>query len=317
MLGQGGVAFGPRVKPAKHIVKPNGSHAQPMIQFVKTKLCKHFTKGYCKFEDHCFFAHDLSELLFRPDLTKTKLCQAFMTTGACSNDRCSFAHGVEDLRPVGGVYVPPALGPFQESLLAAREQMSASKTLWCATQEPEYIEPLDLKTRRGSDTSSAAYGNPNKQRQARPAMAVKCADTEDVISLTPTTLTTPTTPRSISAEQVESLDAQEPVRVTPVTWVVPSRWLLMVERLLSQRRAQMVRHGRILLNKSQCGLFDRELSRADVDTISAILLHEPGWCVEFKQLARRLSKCLQQSSIPRTEPGTPLLSAPSDSGEYF
>ena len=36
-----------------------------------------------------------------------------MTTGACSNDRCSFAHGVEDLRPVGGVYVPPALGPFQ------------------------------------------------------------------------------------------------------------------------------------------------------------------------------------------------------------
>ena len=35
MLGQGGVAFGPRVKPAKHIVKPNGSHAQPMIQFVK------------------------------------------------------------------------------------------------------------------------------------------------------------------------------------------------------------------------------------------------------------------------------------------
>ena len=44
------------------------------------------------------------------------------------------------------------------------------------------------------------------------------------------------------------------------------RWLLMVERLLSQRRAQMVRHGRILLNKSQCGLFDRELSRADVET---------------------------------------------------
>ena len=35
MIGQGGVAFGPRVKPAKHIVKPNGSHAQPMIQFVK------------------------------------------------------------------------------------------------------------------------------------------------------------------------------------------------------------------------------------------------------------------------------------------
>lgn len=126
---------------------------------------------------------------------------------------------------------------------------------------------------RGSDTSSAAYGNPNKQRQerlfcasadalislmlvtkadvqtcgtecileisrmsirmsrtsqARPAMAVKCADTEDVISLTPTTLTTPTTPRSISAEQVESLDAQEPVRVTPVTWVVPSRRRLVV-----------------------------------------------------------------------------------------
>ena len=39
----------------------------------------------------------------------------------------------------------------------------------------------------------------------------------------------------------------------------------MLERLLCQRRAQMVRHGRILLNKSQFGV-DRELSRADVET---------------------------------------------------
>lgn len=70
----------------------------------------------------------------------------------------------------------------------------------------------------------------SRTSQARPAMAVKCADTEDVISLTPTTLTTPTTPRSISAEQVESLDAHEPVRVTPLTWVVPSRRPVVVEQ---------------------------------------------------------------------------------------
>eukprot|EP00438_Fugacium_kawagutii_P017304 Skav213701 [mRNA] locus=scaffold491:740530:741362:- [translate_table: standard] len=44
-----------------------------MVQFVKTKLCKHFTKGYCKFQDNCLFAHDFSELVYRPDLTKTKL----------------------------------------------------------------------------------------------------------------------------------------------------------------------------------------------------------------------------------------------------
>ena len=84
----------------------------------------------------------------------------------------------------------------------------------------------------------------SRTSQARPAMAVKCGETEDAISLTPTTLTTPTTPRSISAEQVESLDAQEPVRVTPVTWVVSSRlvvwWVLFKPgRMFQSRRKPM------------------------------------------------------------------------------
>lgn len=310
MLGQGGAAFAPGVNPVKY--STHSSHAKgpkgPMIQFVKTKLCKHYTKGYCKFEDHCFFAHDLGELLFRPDLTKTKLCQTFMMTGACSNDRCSFAHGVEDLRPVGGVFVPPALGQFQDSLLAAcsRERMSAANTLLGETHQPEYIELGDLKTRRivrKSSFQQASKDMTNKQRQAMPApVSVRCGDTEDVHS----------TPTSTSAEFEEWLDPLEPVRVT---WAVPSKWLLMVESLLRQRRAQMVHHGRILLNKSRSDFDTREVSRAEVDTVSAILLQEPGWCVEFRQLARRYSECLQQTSTPRTEPGTPLLSTSSDSGE--
>ena len=60
---------------------------------VRTKLCKHFTKGYCRYEDlgetctmktvkgfiavslnfcqgNCTFAHQLDELVYRPDLTQ-------------------------------------------------------------------------------------------------------------------------------------------------------------------------------------------------------------------------------------------------------
>ena len=34
------------------------------------------------------------------------------------------------------------------------------------------------------------------------------------------------------------------------------------------------------------------------DAVSAILLQEPGWCVEFKPLARRLSECQSYAAIP-------------------
>lgn len=300
-----GAAFAPRVKPVK-AVKQHGHAQSPTIQFVKTRLCKHFTKGYCKFEDHCFFAHELNELVLRPDLTKTKLCHTFMSTGACPNDCCSFAHGVEDLRPVGGVYVPPALGHFKDSFMAARETMSASKTSCFANGEPEYIVPTDLKTRRGSNKGSfEAFKTTNKQREA-PVKAMKSGDTEDVHS----TSTTPTTPTS--TEEIDHfLDPLEPVLVNERA--VPSRWLLMLERLLCQRRREMVHHGRMLLNKSQRGL-DMELSRTELDNLSAILLQEPGWCVEFKQLARRIGQRLQ---LTTPEPGDTLQSACSDSPESF
>ena len=92
--------------PPKHLVKTLGSLRDELDVFgmafqrffgacdrVRTKLCKHFTKGYCRYEDlgetctmktvkgfsavslnfcqgNCTFAHQLDELVYRPDLTQ-------------------------------------------------------------------------------------------------------------------------------------------------------------------------------------------------------------------------------------------------------
>mmetsp|Transcript_25375 Transcript_25375/g.58868 ORF Transcript_25375/g.58868 Transcript_25375/m.58868 type:complete len:231 (+) Transcript_25375:69-761(+) len=66
-------------------------------RFFKTKLCKHFTKGYCRFQDACAFAHQLDELVYRPDLTRTKWCARYLA-GTCTTRNCSFAHSADELR---------------------------------------------------------------------------------------------------------------------------------------------------------------------------------------------------------------------------
>ncbi|CAJ1416025.1 unnamed protein product, partial [Effrenium voratum] len=81
-----------------HDRRVNDSFAPPK-HLVKTKLCKHFTKGYCRYQDQCAFAHETDELVYRPDLTKTKMCSRFLVEGGCSNN-CSFAHSWEELRHV-------------------------------------------------------------------------------------------------------------------------------------------------------------------------------------------------------------------------
>jgi len=63
----------------------------------KTELCKNWEAyHYCKFGDHCSFAHGIEELRSRTDVPPTyklRQCKQFSETGICSyGKRCQFIH---------------------------------------------------------------------------------------------------------------------------------------------------------------------------------------------------------------------------------
>jgi hypothetical protein len=67
-------------------------------QFNKTRMCRFFEAGHCRFDEACPFAHTPEELTVAPDLKKTSICNAWQR-GECklSSDACPFAHGDEEL----------------------------------------------------------------------------------------------------------------------------------------------------------------------------------------------------------------------------
>merc|ERR1719453_1271600 len=72
-------------------------------QLHKTKMCKHFLKGRCRYGQACSYAHNPEELRYRPDLTKTRLCKNY-DLGRCNDPNCLYAHGSEQLRGTNGVW---------------------------------------------------------------------------------------------------------------------------------------------------------------------------------------------------------------------
>lgn len=268
----------------------------PMIQFVKTKLCKHFTKGYCKFEENCCFAHDISELVYRPDLTKTKLCQRFMTLGVCFNENCSFAHGIEELREIDRV--PPAVWAgaslqdgFRSLATSSAEQTFGHlppvppgfETLWSQVPEPEYGTQQEMTHTKAVSTRR----NPNKIFPQEPFKEMTDWQHEAVQSV------------YNEYDEYDEPDAESRPGQLEIVFL---RWLLLVESILRRRRAEMLKNGRMLLDRARYGVDFQQVSRAEVESVSSILLREPAWCVEFEHLARRYSKCLRVTST-LTEPG--------------
>jgi len=70
-------------------------------QLMKTRYCKHFLRGYCRYEHKCAYAHQAEELMPKPDLVKTKICLNFLS-GACLNPNCTYAHGLQEMRNARG-----------------------------------------------------------------------------------------------------------------------------------------------------------------------------------------------------------------------
>eukprot|EP00930_Biecheleria_cincta_P066098 TRINITY_DN5208_c0_g1_i1.p1 TRINITY_DN5208_c0_g1~~TRINITY_DN5208_c0_g1_i1.p1 ORF type:complete len:256 (+),score=50.98 TRINITY_DN5208_c0_g1_i1:90-857(+) len=67
--------------------------------FENTVMCVFFAKGLCNRGPECTFAHDVSQVREKPDLSRTSLCRQFMKKGLCKNaDTCKYAHGKQQLR---------------------------------------------------------------------------------------------------------------------------------------------------------------------------------------------------------------------------
>mmetsp|Transcript_1582 Transcript_1582/g.4813 ORF Transcript_1582/g.4813 Transcript_1582/m.4813 type:complete len:514 (-) Transcript_1582:165-1706(-) len=117
--------------------KTHQSHAWRSLfkkQFHKTKLCRYYNVGQCRYGTECPFAHSQSELSVAPDLTKTTMCEAWLA-GHCSRPlgQCQFAHGEEELR------VTPAFG---NSTLCKRRTGKDSQD--SEFGEPEQVTPISL-----------------------------------------------------------------------------------------------------------------------------------------------------------------------------
>jgi len=127
--------------------KVHQSHAWRSLfkkQFHKTKLCRYYSVGQCRYGEDCPFAHSQSELTVPPDLTKTTLCKAWLS-GTCTflAEQCPYAHGEEELRTT------PVFGT--SSLCKRRSSQDAPSTEAAegTELEPRCMGPPDPPAVRG------------------------------------------------------------------------------------------------------------------------------------------------------------------------
>jgi len=113
-------------------------------QLVKTELCKHFARGFCRYQEKCSYAHLAAELLSKPNLEKTKICVSFLS-GACSNPNCSYAHGIQEMRQVSFTAGGSEVGGRQQSDIST-----------------EWHHPQDRGSRQISQVSSNISGRSSR-----------------------------------------------------------------------------------------------------------------------------------------------------------
>ncbi|CAJ1402572.1 unnamed protein product [Effrenium voratum] len=73
-------------------------------QLFKTDMCKFFLEGRCENGDACSYAHEMTEVRSKPDLTRTSMCRRISNEGVCNDVSCRFAHSEEELRSTSGFF---------------------------------------------------------------------------------------------------------------------------------------------------------------------------------------------------------------------
>ncbi|KAF4659993.1 hypothetical protein FOZ61_004332 [Perkinsus olseni] len=113
------------------------------VQLYKTKVCRHYMRGSCRYGSRCTFAHQLSELGARPDFYKTKMC----ARRNCKDANCQYAHSPEELRsPFGNSSPQVCFGALDGSCNDPNCKLSHNKT---QAQESILAGALELSRQGG------------------------------------------------------------------------------------------------------------------------------------------------------------------------
>lgn len=118
----------------------------PLKSFAKTlwrtRLCKHYLKGTCRYGSNCGFAHSDDNVNDRPDLVKTRLCSRFQKGFCTKGDKCQFAHGLAELKVVDIV----SRGPKSEVDKVKHAKSTTEKESIAEkgprNLDPCYVEPM-------------------------------------------------------------------------------------------------------------------------------------------------------------------------------
>mmetsp|Transcript_67811 Transcript_67811/g.196116 ORF Transcript_67811/g.196116 Transcript_67811/m.196116 type:complete len:352 (-) Transcript_67811:410-1465(-) len=148
-------------------------------QFKKTKMCRFYPEGTCKFGKDCCFAHDAQELSQAPDLTKTSMCTAFMA-GKCPlpSEQCQYAHGDEELR------ITPAF--VAKKLSRRTREATASDASTAHDVGPDSEEKYDLS---GSESQSSEVMSETDKTTEPPSSPYRRGSSGNI---TPLSSTSPT-----------------------------------------------------------------------------------------------------------------------------
>ncbi|KAF4682938.1 hypothetical protein FOZ60_009802 [Perkinsus olseni] len=81
-----------------------GTKVDVSKQLLKTRVCKLYLEGKCKYGKKCYFAHNADELREPPNLRKTTLCRLYAQGKCTLGENCKYAHGSKELRATEGIY---------------------------------------------------------------------------------------------------------------------------------------------------------------------------------------------------------------------
>lgn len=189
-----------------------GDDWQPKVdinkQLHKTKLCKHFLKGKCRYGAECSYAHYQDEKRSLPDLRKTRVCKLF-GQGKCNKADCEFAHGVEELRGTDGVWKTVLCSKWQQGSCRVGKRCRFAHGLGelrapAAGADPA-VAPLDVLAGLTEDQRQLAYANAALRQYAAQAAVAAHAQAALAGGGVPLTAAMPPLPPTPVAQGDESL----------------------------------------------------------------------------------------------------------------
>eukprot|EP00746_Dinoflagellata_sp_MGD_P153497 gnl/MRDRNA2_/MRDRNA2_84276_c0_seq8.p1 gnl/MRDRNA2_/MRDRNA2_84276_c0~~gnl/MRDRNA2_/MRDRNA2_84276_c0_seq8.p1 ORF type:complete len:373 (-),score=65.36 gnl/MRDRNA2_/MRDRNA2_84276_c0_seq8:560-1678(-) len=116
----------------------------------RTKICKHFLKGTCRYGDKCGFAHSDDAINEKPNLVKTTMCSRFQKGCCWKGESCQFAHGRDELKAVPIVQDVPIVAKLSDDNVGKTEVKPNARKRMSRNENLKKAVPIDQPMKGGS-----------------------------------------------------------------------------------------------------------------------------------------------------------------------